>query len=94
MILIDGSNWPERNRKHKGATNEHYAFRRNMQENEMEQLNTYRLTWIRYNSWSDLVEDEKRILGEDHPFITVLENQRINYPKIPYNSPGKQVELF
>lgn len=98
MILVDSTNWPERNRVHRGCTKDRLAFRRNMQPHEIEASEARpRLEWRRYSSWQDLIEDEARILGsEDHPFLDVLreESKKPEYCLIPFHSVGEQAELF
>jgi len=90
LLLFDSANWAERNRQHRGAQHHHLAFKRNMQPCELaEYQEQFRLVSRMYYDWNGLIEDEKLILGDDHPFIQVLEQERLKYRNIPGHPPGQ-----
>jgi hypothetical protein len=94
MLLYDFQAWPERNRLHKGATMDNIRFRRNMTPEEINEYEKmYRLFFVRYYNWNELIEDEERILGKGHDFIEQVIKPAIkDFPNIPLNKPG-QIEL-
>lgn len=75
IALIFGY-WPARIEKQRGYSSAQYITSRPMDDIEKkEHAKRFRCYSVHYTSFHKLLEDEKNILGDDHPFIKELDEK-------------------